>query len=216
MVRPSRAGSGLWNTSVRNLEMASDSARRCLARPRWPDGLPGADARGGHEHRRHQGGGGEGGLVAPPGLLQPVSSARRPGDDGFVVQVPLEVRRQAVGRLVAAGAVLLQALHHDPVQVAPDQFHQMHAFGAVLFGGGGEGFPLQRAQARARPRRLLFADRPAHGVQTLLGQFLRVERRAGRSAVRRAARPGCRCRCACQCPARSSPPAPGSCRPACR
>ena len=34
-------------------------------RPRGPDGLPSADARGGHEHHRHQRGDGEGGLVPP-------------------------------------------------------------------------------------------------------------------------------------------------------
>ena len=37
--------------------------------------------------------------------------------------MPLEVRRQAVGRFVTARAVLLQALHHDPVQVAPELVH---------------------------------------------------------------------------------------------
>jgi hypothetical protein len=35
--------------------------------------------------------------------------------------MPLDVRRQAVGRLVAPGAIFFQALHHDPVQVAAQQ-----------------------------------------------------------------------------------------------
>src|SRR2546425_5803682 len=51
-------------------------------------------------------------FVPPPGLLKLVSRARRPGYNGFVVQVPLQVGRQSVGRLVAARAILLQALHH--------------------------------------------------------------------------------------------------------
>jgi hypothetical protein len=40
---------------------------------------------------------------------------------GSVFQVPLEVEREAVGGFVAAGAILLQALHHDPVEVAAQE-----------------------------------------------------------------------------------------------
>ncbi len=54
----------------------------------------------------------------------------------------------------------------------------MQALGAVLFGGGREGFALERAQARARTRRLHLADRPADGLQTAFDQFLRIEGRA--------------------------------------
>ena len=57
-------------------------------------------------------------LVPAPRFLKSIGRARRTGDDRFVVQVPLEVRGQTVGRLVAARAVLLQALHHDPVEIA--------------------------------------------------------------------------------------------------
>ena len=42
-------------------------------------------------------------------------------EDGFVVQVTLDVGGQGAGRLIAPVAVLLQGLHHDPVQVAAQQ-----------------------------------------------------------------------------------------------
>ena len=39
----------------------------------------------------------------------------------LVRQVPEDVGREAVGRLVPPGAVLLQRLHHDPVEVPPQR-----------------------------------------------------------------------------------------------
>ena len=60
-------------------------------------------------------------LVPPHELPQPVRRRRRTGQHRLVVQVALDVGGEAVGRLVAPGAVLLQRLHHDPVQLAADQ-----------------------------------------------------------------------------------------------
>ena len=73
--------------------------------------------------------------------------------------------RQAVGGLVAARAVFLQALHDDPVQIAPQQVAQF-AGGSALpaFGNVGE-FGAQRAQAGRGFGRLGFADHAADFVQ---------------------------------------------------
>jgi len=53
-------------------------------------------------------------------LPQTVRERRRAGLDGLVLQETIDVPRQAVGRLVAAGPVLLQRLHHDPVELAAE------------------------------------------------------------------------------------------------
>ena len=74
----------------------------------------------------------------------------------------------------------------------------------------------ERAEPRRRLGRLGFADHPADFVQAGPAQRLGIKRRRCPSAVRRAARPASRCRCACPRPPRSTPPAPGSCRPGCR
>jgi WD40 repeat protein len=70
----------------------------------------------------HDAGGREGGHLVPAHhLLEPVKLTGRPGRDRFVVQVPLQVSSQTVGGVVTPLTVLLQALHHDPVQVALEQ-----------------------------------------------------------------------------------------------
>ena len=57
----------------------------------------------------------------PPGeLAEAVPRRRRARLHRLVAQVALHVGRQGAGRLVAAVAVLLQALHHDPVQLPAD------------------------------------------------------------------------------------------------
>ena len=73
--------------------------------------------------------------LAPPSTRRPCSGGRTCGigstaDGGHacdrpVVKVALHVGGEAVGRLVAAVAVLLQALHHDPVQLAAHQLRQL-------------------------------------------------------------------------------------------
>ena len=60
-------------------------------------------------------------FVSAKGFLEPVGRAGGAGDDGFVVEVPLQVGGHTVRRLVTPGPVLLQALHHDPVQIALEQ-----------------------------------------------------------------------------------------------
>jgi len=38
-----------------------------------------------------------------------------------MVQVSFEIGGKPIGSLVAAHAVLLQAFHHDPIKIAPQQ-----------------------------------------------------------------------------------------------
>ena len=70
-----------------------------------------------------------------------------------------------VGRLVAPRAVLLQRLHHDPVQLAADQ-STLSFFGSDLaVGGDGWQRVAERADPQARLGRLFFADDPPHFVE---------------------------------------------------
>jgi hypothetical protein len=41
-------------------------------------------------------------------FLKPIGRVRWTGEDGFVIEVPLDVTREAVGRFVAPGAIFLQ------------------------------------------------------------------------------------------------------------
>ncbi len=51
-------------------------------------------------------------------FFQAVSAAGRAGLDDLVGEIALDVAGEAVGRLVAPGAVFLERLHHDPVELA--------------------------------------------------------------------------------------------------
>ena len=155
-------------------------------------------------------------LLVPAGQLpQPIAGRGRAGLHRLVRQVALEVAGEAVGRLVAAAAVLLQRLHHDPVQLAAHQSGQPGRLGLPLGRRVARAGP-DRAQPRARLRRLLLADDPQQLVEGRLLQPLWLEgRRAGQQLVEQHAQRS-RCRCACRRPGRSARPARGSCTPACR
>ena len=99
-------------------------------------------------------------------LPQPVPGARGHRADRFVGQEPADVLREAVGGFVAAAAVLLQRLHHDPVEIASDDSSE-HARCRVA--------PLRdrielphRGEARARLGRIDLADGAQHFVVALL------------------------------------------------
>ena len=118
-------------------------------------------------------------------LLEQIQPAGRPRGYRVAVQMALDVHRQAVGRLVAPGAVFLQAFHHDPIQIAP---HGTGQFRDTRFSlpaqRGGLGQP-QRAQAGGRPGRFLLADRAPHFVQPGAQQLLPIEWRfAGQQFVK--------------------------------
>ena len=100
--------------------------------------------------------------------------------EGFVLLVQSPVRQYQVnavvgGRLVAAVAVLLQRLHHDPVQLALHQLGELRRLGAPIGGQGRQA--VGGAQLRARFRRLLLADHPEHLQHAGLFQLLAAERR---------------------------------------
>ena len=89
-----------------------------------PDRLPGARANPQHQRRRHRGHYPNRHLIPPNELPQSVRRTGRPGQHRLVVQVPLNVDGQPNRRVVAAGPVFFQALHDNPVQVAPQQANQ--------------------------------------------------------------------------------------------
>jgi len=99
------------------------------------------------------------------------------------MQVARDVPGQPAGRLVPPRPVLLQALHHDPVDLAPHQFRQPRRLGP----------PRRRdlrqvARARephAGPRRLLLLDQPHQLAQRSLAQPLPLQRRrAGQQLIK--------------------------------
>src|SRR5262249_43360392 len=64
-------------------------------------------------------------LVPSHGFLELVKTARRAWDDGVVFSMSPEVRPQALCCLITPPAILLEALHDDPIEVATqlaDQF----------------------------------------------------------------------------------------------
>src|SRR5262245_2248363 len=89
-----------------------------LLRTRRPEGLPRTRGDTRDQCQRYRSACREGESVAPNRLLKPVRCTWRTGDHRFIVEVSLEISLKTVGRLVAAIAVFLQALHHDPIQVS--------------------------------------------------------------------------------------------------
>ena len=104
---------------------------------------------------------------------------------GSSVQVTPQVGRQAVRRLVPPGAVLLQRLHHDPVQLAPHQTRSASAARSCRQAAIRSAVPRSSTEPHARPRRLLLADDPQHFVRIApCCSRLAIERsRAGQKLV---------------------------------
>ena len=136
-----------------------------------------------HQEEQHQRRHRQAALVPPGELPQPVPRRRRARLHRLVGQVALHVQREAVGRLVAAVAVLLQRLHHDPVQLAADQLRQLRRL-RVPLGRDRRQRVLRLRQPGARPGRLLLADDAADlVVGRLLEPLLGERRRAGQQLV---------------------------------
>ena len=91
-------------------------------------------------------------------LLQPVAGTRWAGLDDLVGQVPLDVAGQPVGRVVPAGAVLLQRLQHHPIEFALHELRELRRLGAAIRGDARQG--VDGGQLRTRPWGLDFADDP--------------------------------------------------------
>jgi hypothetical protein len=118
-------------------------------------------------------------LVPPRELEEPIAQRRRAGQDRLVAQVALHIAGEVLGGLVAAVTVLLQALHHDPVELAA---HQLGQFGRLHVALGRDRCQsLARiAQPRARPRWLLLLDQAENLAKGCFLEPLAGERRAPR------------------------------------
>ena len=136
-----------------------------------------------HHHRQGQGRRGHHRPPVPAGeLAGAVPARRRTCLHGLVVQVPQHVRREVVGGLVASVAVLLEGLHHDPVQLAAHQPRQPGRLGLALGRDRRQGVP-RVAQPRARPGRLLLPDQAEDLGERGLLDPLAAQRRAAREQL---------------------------------
>ena len=148
-----------------------------------PHRQPGADRRRGDEQERERPGRRQRRAVLAGELLQLVRRRRRAGFDRVAFEVALDVLGEAVGRLVPPRPVLLQRLHHDPVEVAADELRQPGRLDLAL--GRDRRQVLSRLRKpRARLRRLLLADPPQDLGEGRLAQRLALQRRrAGQQLV---------------------------------
>ena len=98
--------------------------------------------------------------VLPDELPQPIRPARRRRQHRLRRQVTQDVGPEAVGRLVPPGPVLLQRLHHDPVEVPAQRPLQVLRVDPAVGRDAGQG--VGRAHLGARLRRVDLADHPQH------------------------------------------------------
>jgi hypothetical protein len=71
-------------------------------------------------------------LVATHHFLEPIARRGRAGLHRLIIQVALYVGGEAAGRFIAAIAVLLQGLHHDPIELPANQLRQLGRFHVAL------------------------------------------------------------------------------------
>ena len=128
------------------------------------DRLPKTQACGGEDGQRDRGGGQKGGLVAGIQFAHTVSRGRRTGDHWFAMQIIFHLRGKVVHGRVPARAILLDALHDHPVQVAAQGRNQCGCFAAAAGGGGGQFRFRQAGETGGWAGRLVFAN----GAATLL------------------------------------------------
>ena len=83
-------------------------------------------------------------------FAHPIAGRRRARLDRLVLQVPAQIGRQPVGRFIAPVAVLLDRLHHDPVQLSPHQPAQLLRLDVPARRDRGQ--PLGRREPHAWPR----------------------------------------------------------------
>ena len=80
------------------------------------------------QSQKHRGGHDQHSPVSLRQLLQRIHRGGWPRRDRLMLEVPQDIRGQAIGCLVTARAVLLQTFHHDPIQIAAHQTDQMLLF----------------------------------------------------------------------------------------
>src|SRR5262249_13044891 len=113
---------------------------------------------GGSRHDRRQ--------VPLNELPQPVSWAWRHSRYRIIVQKTTNVGGQPVRSFITARSVLLERLHNDPVQIAPDQHSQLFWVCVTLLREHDKFLALRHAHPRGGLRRLYLADDPADLLKT--------------------------------------------------
>jgi hypothetical protein len=129
--------------------------------------------------------------------------------------VPQEIERETVGCVVAALAVLLEALHHDPVNVTTQCAWQLGRVGVSALRGSREFRAVECLHAHRGSHRINLADHAPHFVHADAGHGVLFDRRvSGEQLVEQhtervdvAAR--------VDIERRSFPPARATCRAAC-
>src|SRR5439155_11840817 len=111
-------------------------------------------------------------------LAQPIRRGRRPRLHWLVRQETLQLLPELVRRLITPCLLLLQALHHDPVEIA---LHEPRQLVRLQMAIGGDGGQLARTrQLLAWLGRLVLADYPPHFLLADLQQLRVRERRRSR------------------------------------
>jgi hypothetical protein len=103
---------------------------------------------------------------------------RRARGDRLAGEMPLEVESEAVGRVVAALAILLEALHHDPVEIAAQRGGKPSGFRMAALRSGREFVTRERLDPRRGPRRINLANDAPDFIQARLGKRRGVDRGA--------------------------------------
>src|SRR4051812_49800274 len=107
-----------------------------------------------------------------PGL---VAEVRRACEHRLVFEVPLDVQTERIGGRITAGAIFLQRLHDDPVQIATNQSGKLRALSLAMPGDIGAHFQWHCLHKSRRLLWLLVADRAADFIKALSHQILRIE-----------------------------------------
>ncbi len=108
-------------------------------------------------------------------FFRSVDPTRRRGQYRLGREVPIDVGGEAVGCLVPPGAVLLQGLHHDPVEITRQCSLQLRRIDAAT--GRDAGQPFRRAHLRARTGRIDFPHHAQHLEQRTALELRCIQRR---------------------------------------
>ena len=156
-----RSGSDASNRLTRKAAVAAaiaflrdrDRARRNAARLNRH-----RDAKGGEEQQARRGDG-DTARDAAGRTFAPIGDTRRPRTTGSSARCRLQIGSELGRRRIAPRPVLLHRLERDPVEIAPQLPRQR---GGSVRRVARDVVPAsrQRAQPRARPRRLVLADDP--------------------------------------------------------
>ena len=120
-----RVGSGrrsglVLGAGLRQHVIAQEAAHhaRLLLGATGADGQPDAANGGGDREQQEAGGGRQPNAMLPHEFPHAIRGRWWRRVDRFALQVPLQVARQPVDRLVTIGAILLERLERDPVELA--------------------------------------------------------------------------------------------------